>query len=916
VTGGAVTGAAASGSGVVFVTTEYEPFAPGGAGTLIASVATRLAAGGRHVVVLLIGSEHSNAGMSDADTSDDGTVSVVGVPSKDGFLERSRAAASALEELRTQRSIERVEFHDFEGLAFVTLSERSDLGLSNVAITVRFHGPTQLLLEGAGIDPVEDFVLAGVMERESFAMCDAVLVPSDPIGALVIGRYGVEPRRIVVAPPIVPKVTPIEYRPAPHPEIVSYGRLAEAKGSMDLLAACLPLMREHPDLRLRYIGRDGWNITENRSMRASLVEAVPHDVEERVLFEPSPGLDRLSETLSGAWVAVVTSRFESFCLAAHEVRRAGLPTLVPDLEAFRPFFNNATGGVRYDGTVADLTATLRELLADRERLERLAAAPAPLVDDALVAYSDPPPATRPHVAQSALGTAALHRLDAETATDDPKYGVARRLAAAALSHLPTPVARVAVRVLPQSLKDRFRTIADWRVEAETRANSERRASMRRRIEAGEFPDLIEPDTTIVIPCFNHGEYLDEAIMSVFNQTDPSFEVVVVDDGSTDQATLQAIDALDWPRTRVIRQENRGLPAARNVGITAGRGRFVVPLDADDVLEPGFLSVLKATLEDNPQAAYVHCNGRYFSDLDAYWITRPFNPYQLLLSNSVIGCVLLRKAAWEAVGGYDDAMVAGNEDWDLWLRLLEAGWGQVKEPQPLFRYRRAGISMSIGTLARLEDARIELAGRHRALYASASLLKRDWYPWVSVLVTSESDLATLDTQDMTDVEVVGVGNVRDRLAAMCEHHAWKLRPDAHGPDAHGPDATAIEAAVRRSHGKFVVAWDTIMSAHSGLLGAMAAALEDDQEAATAGPGSDRPVMWRRWVLLDPDADPHGHVTVPGCDARSGWLSSGMAPTDGWTVPASLPDRELEVIRQAPEEAGELPQWLSDAISSRG
>ncbi len=885
-----------TGSSVVFVTTEFEPFAPGGAGTLVSGIAARLARHGRQVIVLLVGSE--------SDPSDRAGVSVVGVTADDGFLERSRAAAAAVSEMNLHRRIERVEFQDFEGLAFATLSQRSELGLSSVPITVRFHGSTHLLLEGAGIEAGAEFVQAGVMEEESFAMSDAVLVPSNPIGDLVVDRYGVEPRRVVIAPPIVPDVTPIEYRPTPQPEIVSYGRLAEAKGSGDLLTACLPLLSEHTDLRLRYLGRDGWNITENRSMRESLSERIPTELKRRVVIEPSPSLDGLPEALSGAWIAVVPSRFESFCLAAHEVRRIGLPTVVADLPAFRPFFDEATGGVRYDGTVPDLTATLRALLRDPDRLERLAKAPSPVVGDPLRAYSEPPPSTRPDATQSALATAALSHLDAEMAIENPEWRDTRRIAAAALRYLPDPVARIAVRVVPQPMKDRFRSIADWRVEADRRAEMARRASLSRRIEAGDFPDLAEPDTTIVIPCFNQGEYLDEAIMSVFEQTDGSFEIVVVDDGSTDSITLEVLDALDWPRTRVVRQENRGLPAARNAGIEAGRGRFVVPLDADDALESDYLTVLKNELVARPDAAYAHCDGRYFGDIDAYWITRPFNPYQLLLSNSVLGCVILRRDAWEDVGGYDESMIEGNEDWDLWLRLVQAGWGQIKMRQPLFRYRRTGISMSIGTLARLEDARIELARRHPGLYGTARALKRDWYPWVSVLVTHSSDLAALDLQDMVDIQVIGIGETPDQLVAICERHAWPLRPGSRG----------IEEAIRQSRGKFVVEWDTVASASAGSLSAMARSLEHDPEAGTAGPAADRPVMWRRWILLDPDADPKGHAPVLECDAIPGRLRRGIAPTDGWILPRALPDPGLEVIRQPPEEAGEFPEWLTNAFGS--
>ena len=137
-------------------------------------------------------------------------------------------------------------------------------------------------------------------------------------------------------------------------------------------------------------------------------------------------------------------------------------------------------------------------------------------------------------------------------------GASSRVAGAVVRALPDWGARLAVRVVPKRLKDRFRRAADWRVEAERRAKRQRRQAVEARIAAGVFPELDDPEVTIVIPCFNQGAYLDEALMSVFEQTYTSFEVIVVDDGSTDPETIAHLDNITWPRTIVLRQENRGL----------------------------------------------------------------------------------------------------------------------------------------------------------------------------------------------------------------------------------------------------------------------------------------------------------------------------------------------------------------------
>ena len=194
-------------------------------------------------------------------------------------------------------------------------------------------------------------------------------------------------------------------------------------------------------------------------------------------------------------------------------------------------------------------------------------------------------------------------------------------------------------------------------------------------------------------------------------------------------------------------------------MSAARGTYVVPLDADDELEPQFLEKMVVALEPEPEAAFAACRARLFEDIDAVWIPRPYNPYQLLLSNSIIGCVLLRRDAYLAVDGYDETMRHGNEDWDLWIRLIKAGWDVVEVPDVLFRYRKHGISMSVETEARFEQGRAEIVERHPDLYASDHLarMKANHYPLVTVIAASETDPSGLETQDLADAEVVTIGD---------------------------------------------------------------------------------------------------------------------------------------------------------------
>ncbi len=884
---------------VVFVTTELDPVVPGGAGTVVTSLAAALAAAGREVVVVLV-AEVGEAHLPGVEIV---VAAAERTAAENAFLERSRKAAQAVHAVAAERAVELVEFADFDGLAYWALAHRAELGLERTRVAVRFHGPAHLLLEAAKLAPPE-FEPVRVMEEQSFAMADAVLVPSAPLGDLAERRYGVPSERVVVAQPPIPQVEPARYQPAAHPEVVCYGRLSEAKGSHDFLAAILPLLDSRPELLVRFVGPDGWSFAARRSMREVLQEMVPPHHRSRVLFEGALSHPQLAAVLRAAWLVVVPSRFESFCLAAHEVRAMGLPLVAADLPAFRPYFSTATGVVAYDGTVEALTGVLDDLLDSPDRLVELAAAPLPPYSDPLEPYAGALPAPRHPTSQSALATAASQRF-AAAASPPPRPSLVQQTARRLLRLLPSPAARLAVRVVPQRWKDRFRAVANWRVEEARREETHRWREVRTRIRRGELSEVSEPEVTVVIPCHNQGRFLGNALLSVYEQTRKSFEIVVVDDGSDDAETIAVIERLDLLRTRVVRTANRGLPAARNTGIRAGRGEFVVPLDADDALAPTYLEEMLAALAPHPAAAYAHCYGEYFGDYAGYWITRPYNAYQLLLSNSVLGCVLLRRRAWEDVGGYDETMRNGNEDWDLWLRLLEVGWEQVQVPRPLFRYRRHGVSMSLDTEARFERGREELARRHPGLYESEKLraLKAAWYPTVSVLLSGAADIESLRQQDLDDLEVVARGDVpaADDLA---RERGWPIRKV-------GPD---LGAAVRAAGGKYVVDWDRVSAAVPGALRALAGSLETAPDAMGArGSGSGPVVMWRRWTLLDPDAPHAGAVEAPAhvdthpAPAESE-LRAGAYPTRGWTVPAELETSSLPVIRQRPEEEGAYPGWL--------
>lgn len=247
-----------------------------------------------------------------------------------------------------------------------------------------------------------------------------------------------------------------------------------------------------------------------------------------------------------------------------------------------------------------------------------------------------------------------------------------------------------------------------------------------------------PAVSFIVPCYNLGRYLDEAIQSILAQTVQDFEILVVDDGSTDADTRRLLaDSTrpTWPQTRVIRSENRGLPAAKNLGLAHTSGSYVCMLDADDRLDPAFLATSKAVLDDDPSLAFVSHWFRTFGDEVWEWTPTRCDLEALLDANTVNGAALVRRTALEAVGGFDETMRDGCEDWDLWIALVERGLLGRILPAVLFHYRRRPDSMS----------RLMMEGdRHPALFRRLAEKHSESYRThlVALLTRRERDASEL------------------------------------------------------------------------------------------------------------------------------------------------------------------------------
>src|SRR5262249_1054921 len=267
---------------------------------------------------------------------------------------------------------------------------------------------------------------------------------------------------------------------------------------------------------------------------AELEALIPPALRDRFHFHGPVEPSRLHELALSATLAVVPSRIETFCLAAHELNWIGIPLVLSGLPALADYFRNAENCRTFDGTAEDLERVLEELLNvpapfDGWRWDDFSASdPLPLYQEVL-AGCRPAPAVRP------------------------------------------------------------------------------------AIDSAEPPRV-----SVIVPYYEMQAYVDATVAPVERGTYPGWELIVVDDGSRTPDARAKLDELrgrfaNDPRVQILSKPNGGLGSARNHGIAHATGRYVLPLDSDDLVHPDYLAAAVTALEANPQLAAVRCYGSHFVD---------------------------------------------------------------------------------------------------------------------------------------------------------------------------------------------------------------------------------------------------------------------------------------------------------------
>jgi glycosyltransferase involved in cell wall biosynthesis len=197
----------------------------------------------------------------------------------------------------------------------------------------------------------------------------------------------------------------------------------------------------------------------------------------------------------------------------------------------------------------------------------------------------------------------------------------------------------------------------------------------------------QPLISVVIPCYNDGVYLKETLNHLQKQTEQNFEVIIVNDGSDDPVTIEVLREIEQLNVIVLHKRNGRMSSARNYGVDRAKGKYIAALDADDYFHPSFFAKAIRVLEKDENVAVVTSYIQLFGEIKKVSRPRGGDENNFLFSNQCPACAMVRTNCWRAVGGYDENMVYGYEDWEFYIRITQQGWKVHVIPEILFFYRQ-------------------------------------------------------------------------------------------------------------------------------------------------------------------------------------------------------------------------------------
>lgn len=236
--------------------------------------------------------------------------------------------------------------------------------------------------------------------------------------------------------------------------------------------------------------------------------------------------------------------------------------------------------------------------------------------------------------------------------------------------------------------------------------------------------------SVIVPCYNHGKFIHEMLQSVLKQTYPYYEVIIVNDGSTDD-TAKILNRIKHKKVRIFHTANHGPAHARNLAITHAKGDLIVNLDADDKMAPDFIRRCIEIMDSRPDVGIVYSDVVYFGAKNEHFNIPEYSFENMLRNNCIVANACFRKADWEKTEGYSSFMQYGYEDFDFWLSILELGKAVYKINEPLILYRthknaddsRSGRRKK--SAEQMDEVVVQAFRLHRKLYEQSPLVMTEF-----------------------------------------------------------------------------------------------------------------------------------------------------------------------------------------------
>jgi glycosyltransferase involved in cell wall biosynthesis len=199
------------------------------------------------------------------------------------------------------------------------------------------------------------------------------------------------------------------------------------------------------------------------------------------------------------------------------------------------------------------------------------------------------------------------------------------------------------------------------------------------------PNKQLPLVSVVMPVYNYGKMFHKSIESVFNSTYKNIELIIVNDGSTDEYVLKKLDSLsNHPNIKIIHQENGGPSNARNNGIKNSNGVYILPLDSDDMISPEYIQTCVNIIKRDKNISPVYCDTNHVGQMSGIENRPEWSRERLIQGPFIVNCSMFTRESFDLCGGYDEEM-KGWEDYDLWVRMMNNGFIGKRIPKPLFTY---------------------------------------------------------------------------------------------------------------------------------------------------------------------------------------------------------------------------------------